>query len=160
MSFADRKLEKHRVMIVVDAYDEASQVVKDRLADRLLSLPTEKASVMITSRPIEDEPDLEETIFCDTCGRGRPTKDDPSPPPLKIYHHCEICSIDLCPSCRAKDVYCKDRKHILREPDEVRMEIEPSEDDIRLYVQKELETELRLGTSKYSSSTIPSTVGA
>ena len=147
------ELEKYRVMIVVDAYDEASPVVKDRLADRLISLPTEKASLMITSRPIEDEPDLEGTVFCDKCGRGRPTNDVPAPAPLKIYHHCEICDIDICSICRAKDVYCQDRQHILTEPDEVRMSIEPSQNDIKRYVQKELETELRLGNSKHTTST-------
>ena len=147
-------LNKHRVMIVVDAYDEASPAVKDRLADRLVSLSTEKVSLMITSRPIEEEPGLEETVFCDFCGRGRPTDDIPPLPPLKIYHHCEICEIDICPSCWAKDLYCKDRKHILKEPDEVRMSIEPSQDDIKLYVQKELELELRLGNSKHNNSAI------
>ena len=147
------ELEKYRVIIVVDAYDEASPTVKDRLADRLISLPTEKASLMITSRPIEDEPDLEETVFCDECGRGRPTDDGPPPASLKIYHHCEICNIDICSSCRAEDVYCQDREHRLTEPDEVRMSIQPSQNDIKLYVQKELETELRLGESKHAIST-------
>ncbi len=139
-------------MIVVDAYDEASPTVKDRLADRLVSLPTEKASLMITSRPIEEEPGLEETVFCDFCGRGKPTDDIPPLPPLKIYFHCDICDIDTCPSCRAKDLYCKDRKHVLKEPDEVRMSIEPSQDDIKLYVLKELEVELRLGNPKHHNS--------
>ena len=148
------KLE-YRVMIVVDAYDEASPSVKERLADRLLSLPTDKASLMITSRPIDEEPDPRVQKFCDSCGRGKSTKDIPPLPPLKVYHRCEICNIDICQSCRAKDVYCKDRKHFLKEPDDpVRMSIEPSQDDIKLYVQKELEIELRLGNSKHSDSTI------
>ena len=145
-------LGKHRVMIVVDAYDEASPVVKNRLADRLVSLPTEKASLMITSRPIEEEP--EETRWCDFCGRGKPTDDIPPLPPLKIYHRCEICDLDICPSCRSTDVYCRDRKHILTQPDEVKMSIEPSQDDIKLYVEKELELELRLGNSKHSDTGI------
>ena len=139
-------------MIVVDAYDEASPFVKDRLADRLMGLSTEKASLLITSRPTEEEPSLGETVWCDNCGRGKPTEEIPPPPPLKIFYHCEICDMDICPTCRAKDVYCKDRKHILIEPDEVRMSIEPSRDDIKLYVEKELETELRLGNSKRSKS--------
>ena len=145
-------LEKHRVMIVVDAYDEASPIVKNRLVDRLRSLPTEKASLMITSRPIDDEPD-DETIFCDICGRGRPTNDLSPPASLKIYYHCAICDIDICSICRADDVYCQDRQHILTEPDVVRMSIEPSQNDIKLYVQKELETEIRLGNSKHTIST-------
>ena len=148
-----KELEKYRVIIVVDAYDEASPVVKDRLADRLISLPTEKASLMITSRPIEDEPDREETVFCDKCGRGRPTNDVPPPASLKMYHHCEICNMDICWVCRGEDAYCQDRQHIMTEPDEVRMSIEPSQNDIKLYVQKELETELRLGNSKHPIST-------
>ena len=148
-------LEDHRVMIVVDAYDEASPAVKQRLADRLLSLPTDRASLMMTSRPIEEEPDPREQKFCDSCGRGRSTDDVPPLTPLKIYYRCEICDIDLCQSCRTKGLYCKDRKHTLKEPDDpVRMNIEPSKDDIKLYVQKELDTELRLGNLKHSDSTI------
>lgn len=148
-------LDKYRVMIVVDAYDEASPAVKERLADKLLSLPTEKASLMITSRPIEEEPDPRELKFCDSCGRGRPTDGIPRLPPLKIYFRCEICNIDICQSCKAKGMYCRDRKHILREPnDAVRMSIEPSQDDIKLYVQQQLEIEIRLGNSKHSDSTI------
>lgn len=142
-------------MIVVDAYDEASPAVKERLVDRLLSLPAEKASLMITSRPIDEEPDPRKMKFCDSCGRGKPTDDVPPLPTLKVYYRCGICNIDICQSCRAKDVYCKDRKHTLKEPDDpVRMSIEPSQDEIRLYVQKELEIELRLGNSKHSDSTI------
>lgn len=142
-------------MIVVDAYDEASSYVRERLADRLLSLPTEKASLMMTSRPIEEEPDPRQIKTCDSCGRGKPTDDIPPLPPLKVYYRCQICDIDICQSCRTKDVYCKDRKHVLREPDDpVRMSIEPSQDDIKLYVQKELDSELRLGSTKHSDSTI------
>lgn len=144
-----------RVIIVVDAYDEASPSVKERLADRLLSLPTEKASLMMTSRPIEEEPDPRQVKFCDSCGRGKPTNDIPPPQPLKVYYRCEDCNIDICQSCRVKGVYCKNRNHLLREPDDpVRMSIEPSQDDIKLYVQKELDLELRLGNSKHSDSTI------
>lgn len=149
------KVFESRIIIVVDAYDEASPAVKERLADRLLSLPTEKASLMMTSRPIEEEPDLRESTFCDSCGRGRATDDIPPLPPLKLYQCCEICTMDICQDCRAKNVYCKDRKHILREPyDRVRMSIEPSQDDIKLYAQKELDIELRLGNSKRNDSTI------
>ena len=144
-------LGKYRVMIVVDAYDEASPAVRNRLADRLVSLPSEKASLMITSRPIDEEDDLK---YCDICDRGRPTAVIPPLPPLKLYHRCEICKMDICSECRAKDVYCKNRKHILKEPEEVRMSIEPSQDDIKRYVRKELESELRLGSSKHSNGTI------
>ena len=146
---------EYRVIIVVDAYDEASPSVKERLADRLLSLPTTNASLMMTSRPIEEEPDPRQVKFCDSCGRGKPTNDIPPLQPLKVYYRCEDCDIDICQRCRAKGVYCKNPKHILREPDDpVRMSIEPSQDDIKLYVRKELDLELRLGTSKHSDSTI------
>ena len=154
-----------RVMIVVDAYDEASPAVKERLMDKLLGLPTERASLIVTSRPIEEDPDPREVRFCDCCGRGRPTDDIPPLPPLKIYYHCDVCNVDICQECKTNDVYydvyCKDRNHILKQPDDpLRMNVEPSEDDIKLYVQKELDTELRLGTSKHSgSSSIKSSFG-
>ena len=142
-------------MIVVDAYDEASPAVKERLADRLLSLPTEKATLMITSRPIDEEPDPREQKFCDSCGRGKPTDDIPPLPALKVYYRCDVCNIDICQSCRTKNVRCRDWHHTMNQPeDPVRMSIEPSQEDIRLYVQKELETELRLGTLKHSDKSI------
>ena len=154
-------------MIVVDAYDEASPAVKERLLDQLLGLPTEKASLMVTSRPIDKEPDPREVRFCDCCGRARPTEDIPPLPPLKIYYRCDVCNVDICHDCKTKDmyhdVYCKDRNHILRQPDDRvrRMNVEPSENDIKLYVQKELDIELRLGTSNHSgsSSSIKSSFG-
>lgn len=151
-------------MIVVDAYDEASPAVKARLMDRLLGLPTERASLMVTSRPIEEEPDPREVRFCDCCGRGRPTEDIPPLPPLKVFYHCDVCDVDICQDCKANDVYydvyCKDRDHNLKLPDEVEISVEPSEDDIKLYVQKELDIELRLGASKHSgSSSIKSSFG-
>lgn len=136
-------------MIVVDAYDEAPLAVQTRLADRLERLPTEKVSLMVTLRPTVAEESPRK--FCDICGRGKHTDDSP---PLKLYHRCEICDIDICSECRAKDKYCEDREHKLEEPDEVRMRIEPSQDDIRKYVEKELETELRLGKSKHNNSTM------
>ena len=144
-------------MIVVDAYDEASPAAKERLLDQLLDLPTERASLMVTSRPIEEDPDPREVRFCDCCGRGRSTEDIPPLPPLKIYYHCDVCNVDICQDCKTNDLYydgyCKDRDHILKQPDDpVRMNVEPSEDDIKLYVQKELDIELRLGTSKHSGS--------
>ena len=152
-------------MIVVDAYDEASPAVKERLMDRLLGLPTERASLMVTSRPIDEDPDPREVRFCDCCGRGRPSEDIPPLPPLKVYYYCDVCNVDICQDCKANDlyydVYCKDRNHILKQPDDpVRMSVEPSEEDIKLYVQKELDVDLRLGTSKYSSrSSIKSSFG-
>ena len=136
-------------MIVVDAYDEAPLAVQTRLADRLEGLPTEKVSLMVTLRPTVAEESPRK--FCDICGRGKPIDDSP---PLKLYHRCETCDIDICSECRAKDKYCADREHKLEEPDEVRMRIEPSRDDIWKYVEKELETELRLGKSKHNNSTM------
>ena len=136
-------------MIVVDAYDEAPLAVQTRLADRLERLPTEKVSLMVTLRPTVAEESPRK--FCDICGRGKPPDDSP---PLKLYHRCEICDIDICSECRAKDKCCENREHTLEEPDEVRMRIEPSQDDIRKYVEKELETELRLGKSKHNNSTM------
>ena len=142
---------KYRVMIVVDAFDEASTAVKNRLLHLLMSLPREKVSLMITSRPIDDEPLGK---FCDSCGRGKSTHDMPTATPLTVYHHCDICDHDICPSCMENGAYCKDRKHILKEPEEVRMDIRPTEKDLKLYVEIELETELQLGSSKQSKSSI------
>ena len=139
-------------MVVVDAYDEASTGVKERLLDKLTGLPIERASLMVTSRPIEEEFDPKKRRYCDCCSDGQSTEGIPPPPSLKMYYHCDVCDFDICQDCKANDMYCRNRNHVLKQPNEVTMSVEPSEDDIKLYVQKELGIELQLGASKHSGS--------
>lgn len=137
MTFAYLKLTAiHRVMIVVDALDEASASIETELLDRLHDLPPEKLSVMITSRPRDD-------IFCyyPTCKNCQKT-------PLKLYHYCEICDgglFELCQECVDKGFHCHDSAHEMFEPSEVSIDIEPTDDDISRYIQHELKHELELG---------------
>ena len=129
-------------MIIVDALDEASSATAPRLLDKLKKLPKDKVSIMITSQRTEDEPPRSIQIQCDGCDTS----------PLKIYFRCRSCMDEgvryyLCQSCRDDQRYCKHQDQALAEPSEILMDIEPSEEEIRLYVQDDLEDELSIGAS-------------
>ena len=129
-----------RVVIVVDALDEASSAIAPRLLDLLHRLPKDKSSVMITSQRPEDGPRNTIQIQCDICQKH----------PLEVYFQCLTCNggyFYICQSCRIKGAHCKDSDHELTEPPEVLVDVEPSEAAIRLYVQAALEAELKLGAS-------------
>ncbi|KAL8698578.1 MAG: hypothetical protein Q9201_006495 [Fulgogasparrea decipioides] len=125
-----------RVILVIDALDEASSI-EAQLIDRIYKLPQDKLSVMITSRPRDD---VDTTIIqCSNCSKR----------PLKISYNCNICdggNFDLCQSCVDQKIHCHDKRHQLVEAPEVRVDIEPTDDEIRRYVENELTKELKLGS--------------
>ncbi|KAL8726116.1 MAG: hypothetical protein Q9166_006908 [cf. Caloplaca sp. 2 TL-2023] len=125
-----------RVVLVVDALDELPSL-ESELLSKLYDLSNAGLSVMITSRPRNDI--ATEYIMCSNCSKR----------PLKLYHHCNICDggqFDLCQTCLNKGIYCHDRSHELVQPmDEVAIDIEPTDEEIKLYVERELSKELKLG---------------
>ncbi|KAK4690730.1 hypothetical protein P7C71_g6128, partial [Lecanoromycetidae sp. Uapishka_2] len=127
-----------RVVIVVDALDEATSTVAPRLMQRLQRLPQDKTSVMVTSQRTESERRLTLQDQCDICERS----------PLKIYSECHICHdgrFYICNECRKKEKYCEDENHVLFDRKKVMMNIEPTRNDIERYVQAEIGEELSLG---------------
>ncbi|KAL8847298.1 MAG: hypothetical protein Q9221_007643 [Calogaya cf. arnoldii] len=124
-----------RVVLVVDALDE-QPILEFELLDRLRTLAPGILNIMITSRPKdESRPKL---VMCSSCGKA----------PLKMYHYCNICDggeFDLCQECLSKGIYCHDQSHQLMQPDEVTIDIEPTDEEILNYVQHELSKELKLG---------------
>lgn len=130
-----------RVMIIVDALDEVSTDLRTRLLFELRSLSPGKKSLMITSRPLDTEFGSGRRVQCRVCRRN----------PLKIYFTCEICdggNFDLCQDCKDKGEKCKDEFHVLREPyKEVRMNVDPTETEIKYYVEWALEKEINMGIS-------------
>ena len=129
----------------MDALDEALPAVKLSLLDAIQSIPpdkfSDKLSVIITSRPLDEGRSNEPEFFCSNCGER----------PLRLYFSCKICAdgyFDLCQSCMDKGVHCEDESHTLRELYwEREINIEPSEEEIKRYVQWVLDKELRLGIS-------------
>ena len=71
-----------------------------------------------------------------------------------MYFTCGICDdgeFDLCQDCRDKGEHCKETLHVLEEPyKEVRMNVDPTEEEIRHYVVWALEKEIKLGSSGLS----------
>ncbi|KAL8805252.1 MAG: hypothetical protein Q9200_005497 [Gallowayella weberi] len=126
-----------RVVLVVDALDELSFSVESELYDRLRSLLKAGMSIMITSRP-RDEIGSQQ-VACNNCGKS----------PLKLYHSCFICDengFDLCQSCVDKGVHCLVEGHHLEEPPEVSINIVPTDEEIKRYIEHELSKELKLGS--------------
>lgn len=130
---------KTRVVIIVDALDEASPVdVAPQLLDKLHKLPKDSTSVFLTSQRTEDGPPPVLQYICNRCEKKK----------LKAFYRCRICndgSYYLCEECVANKTYCEDDSHQLTQPREVIMSIEPSTAEIRRYVQAEFESELELG---------------
>lgn len=130
------------MIVVVDALDEASPAVQSSLLDVLETFPIDRFNVMITSRPFDEGPRQEPKVFCSNCGQR----------PLTLYFNCTICedgNFDLCQSCKDNQIHCEVKSHTLNEPYLKReINIEPSEDEVKRYVEWVLDKELRLGTSK------------
>lgn len=130
-----------RVVIVVDALDEATSSVAPRLVQRLQRLPQDKTSVLITSQRTESERRTTLQDQCDICKRA----------PLKIYSECQICHdgrFYVCHRCREEGKYCEDESHELIERRKVMVNIEPTKKDIEQYVQADLDEELDLGSGE------------
>ncbi|KAL8780135.1 MAG: hypothetical protein Q9213_006619 [Squamulea squamosa] len=91
---------------------------------------------MVTSRDEISSND----VGCSNCGVR-----------LRLYHHCNICNdgdFDLCQSCVNKGIHCFDKTHQLMQPfEEVAVDMEPTDEDIRRYVDYELSKELKLGSA-------------
>jgi len=128
-----------RVVIIVDALDEASPIdVAPQLLDKLYKLPKESTSVFLTSQRTEDGPPPNLVDQCNRCEKER----------LKAFYRCHICNdgrFYICEECVAKGIVCEDYSHPLTQPREVIMSIEPSAAEIGRYVQAEFRAELELG---------------
>lgn len=126
-------------MIVVDALDEVSSTLRVELLNKLRDL--ENTSIMTTSRPFDNEFGTGARVKCRVCDKQ----------PLKIYFNCSICDdgeFDLCQECKDKKEHCKDVSHTLTEPyEEVRIDIDPTDAEIKCYAEWALEREIELGAS-------------
>ena len=119
-----------RVFLVVDALDECD--FRQKLVAELQAFPTDKLSLMITSRPIDGE-ERADVVDCDFC-KGED---------VKLYYRCSICNIDICSSCEEKDNPCKTQSHTLAEPfDRVEVLLQTPPEEIRAYVEYEISKEV------------------
>ncbi|KAL8635513.1 MAG: hypothetical protein Q9228_007000, partial [Teloschistes exilis] len=145
-----------RVILVIDALDEASESLRFDLRDKIGTIRShsmDKLSVMITSRPRDDIPSF--SLQCHECKKN----------PLKISYNCEICNdgdFDLCQKCVDKGIHCYERSHQLIGPLEVAIDIEPTDEEIKRYVEYEITKELGRGKvhardRRFVSSTMGST---
>ena len=133
---------KSRVVVIVDALDEASPLdVAPQLHNALRKFPKDHINVMMTSQRVEDGPPPTRQNECNLCGKR----------PLKVFYRCHTCNdgrFHLCQECIENGLYCEDALHELAQPGEVLMSIEPSDHEIQHYVQAELEAELEVGKSE------------
>ena len=93
---------------------------------------------MVTSQRPEDEPRTTLMLQCNECKREA----------IKVYFRCPICEgglYYLCQDCKDQGVHCRDEEHELEQPPEVLVDIEPSADEIKKFVMRELEAEEKLG---------------
>ena len=136
-----------RVILVLDAIDEAAPEVNQNLWETLDDLQIEfrtkkldKFSILVTSRPV-DAADYYihsgPSINCSCCGTLG----------LTLYLHCDYCrggDFDICQDCINAEKSCDDPRHELVDlEEEVRVDIEATEGEIRDYVTAELEHELK-----------------
>ena len=101
----------------------------------------------MTSQRTEDEPRRTLQIQCDKCRAS----------PLRVYFRCQICNSGhfyICQKCWINGAYCDNDEHELREPGEVLVDVEPSKETIKRYVQAALEIELNLGGSDPSDNRV------
>ena len=124
-------------MLIVDALDELPALQYD-LLDRLRTLSPAGLNIMVTSRPGDEN--SSQIVMCSNCGNQ----------PLKLYHHCGICddgNFDLCQGCVNRGIHCFVQSHQLVQPmSEVSVNIEPTDEEIKRYVEYELDKEIKSGT--------------
>ncbi|KAL2059075.1 hypothetical protein ABVK25_000367 [Lepraria finkii] len=102
----------------------------------LYGFPPDKLSVMITSRPIDEESRCRHLITCKICERNISKK----------YFHCTKCKrgdFKLCQSSGDNDSYCNDRSHKLQVSyAETVKTVDPSDDEVKRYIDQEMDAEL------------------
>jgi len=121
-----------RFYFVVDGFDEIP--LRDRLTllQELTKLRSEKGSLVITTRPISEEPG---TYICNGCDKES-----------KLAFHCKICNkgnYDLCYDCKRKGLWCHNRLHPLTEPyGLIEVAVKIPSTDIENYVRWEVGVEV------------------
>lgn len=120
----------------MDALDEVSSEIRTKLLGMLYGFAPEKLSVMITSRPIDEESRCRHLFTCKICERNISKK----------YFHCTKCKrgdFKLCQSSGDNDSYCNDRSHKLQVSyAEMVKTVDPSDDEIKRYIDQEMDAEL------------------
>lgn len=147
-----------RIFIVADGWNDVDDVVRDGLNDLLSDLlmtedgkPTNNISVMVTARFSEDESALY-TVTCTVCEAKE----------LRVYYHCYDCEsneeqFDLCESCVAEGETCGHSSHSLEEPQRVYMLVQAGDDEIRQFVESELNKRTKQHRHQRSQSRFGST---
>ena len=107
----------------------------------LYGFAPDKLSVMITSRPIDEESWSWHSITCKVCERNISKK----------YFHCTKCersNFKLCQSCRDNDSYCSNWSHKLQVSyAEIVKVVDASDDEIKRYVDQKKDAELDMANT-------------
>ncbi len=125
----------NRVYLVVDALNGFPEMDRANLLTTLENIEPEKISLVVTSRAFEDI-DHDTTVMCFQCGKHI----------FNLYFRYRTCLwFDLCQNCSDKFMSWK-WKHKLEEFRIMMKEIKIPEDEIRRFVQWDLDQQLRLGS--------------
>ena len=124
---------------MIDALDEALPDLKADLLGDIETIGSGVLHIMKTSRPFEGEYGSGLRVSCNFCHRQS----------LKIYYACYLCAeeVDVCQKCMDLGRRCPGHpSHTLVQPyREVFKDVNPAEDDIRLYVDWALNHEISQG---------------
>ena len=147
-----------RIFIVADGLNDVDDAVRDGLdeifSDLLMTeddTPATNVSVMITARFSEDESALY-TVTCTVCEAKE----------LRVYRHCYDCErdekqFDLCESCVAEGERCGHPSHSLEEPQRVYMLVQAGDDEIRQFVESEMNKRTKQDRHQRSQRRVGST---
>ena len=120
----------------MDTLDKVSSEIRTKLFGMLYGFAPDKLSVMVTSRPVDEESRSRYSITCKVCERKTSKK----------YFHCTKCErgvFKLCQSCRDNYSYCNNWSHKLQVSyAEIVKTVDPSDDEIKRYVDQEMDAEL------------------